>query len=80
MKPDSLIVEEKCRKCGAVLFKKGPQDDLGNTAVIRRTHRPPESDGKNRFYRCVACWAKNQTMIEISAEGVVREKITGVIE
>ena len=80
MKPGALIVEEKCRKCGAVLFKKGPQDDLGNMAVIRRAHRPPESDGKNRFYRCQVCWAKNRTIIELSAEGIAHEKITGVIE
>jgi len=75
-----LPIEEKCRKCGAVLFEKGPHEDMGNMMVIRRTHRPPESDGKDHFYRCWVCWARNRTVIEISFGGAAKEIITGIME
>jgi hypothetical protein len=80
METGEPIAEENCRKCGTVLFKKGINEDKGNMIVIRRRHRPPESDGKNYFYRCQVCWAKNRTIIEISADGVAQDIITGVIE
>lgn len=52
-------MEEKCLKCGKVLFKKVQLDEKGNMAMDVNTQIPIEQEGADLFYKCPHCSAKN---------------------
>jgi hypothetical protein len=62
-------MEEKCCRCGAVLFKKDLIDDKGHTGWVGT---PPniEAEGAENFIRCSNCKAKNIVVHVPSSHGL----------
>jgi len=52
-------MEQKCLKCGGILFKKVLLDEKGHTAMDMSTKIDLESDGLDQFYKCPHCQTKN---------------------
>ena len=70
-----VAMEEKCRRCGAVLFNKVPLDDKGNFAMEEQTPLSLESEAGVSFFRCPACKAKNIVAADISGD-LGKQRIT----
>jgi len=72
-------MEQKCLKCGEVMFKKVPLDDL-HWAIDSSTPQKLENDGNDYFYMCSKCEAKNVVISYTSPKGVEQFKISHVKE
>ena len=72
-------MEQKCLKCGEVMFKKVPLDDLHWT-IDSSTPQKLENDGNDYFYMCSKCEAKNVVISYTSPKGVEQFKISHVKE
>jgi hypothetical protein len=59
-------MEEKCRKCGAVLFKKVNVD--GHWQIDSSTPLSLESENGKHFYRCSTCKAKNIVIADTTGD------------
>ena len=71
-------MEEKCLKCGGVLFKKVPLDEKGHMAIDENTPLDLESDGNDRFFKCPHCSAKNVVKVTINTTGIEQHEISHI--
>ena len=68
-------MEEKCRNCGEVLFRRTLLDKKGHTAMDPDTALPLERDGNQRYYTCRKCSARNVVQSAMSPDGLAQLKI-----
>lgn len=71
-------MEEKCLKCGGVLFEKVPLDDKGHMAMNADAPLELESDGVDNFFKCPHCSAKNVVVESSSPHGLPQLRISRV--
>ena len=71
-------MEEKCLKCGGVLFEKVYLDDKGHTAMNSNSKVRLESDGTDQFFRCPHCSAKNVVVQSTSPHGLPQLRVSHV--
>lgn len=72
-------MDQKCLKCGKVLFKKVPLDDF-HWAMDSSTPKKLKNDGKDYFYECSGCGAKNVAISYTSPKGVKQFKVSHIKE
>ena len=63
-------MEQKCLKCGRVLFKKVLLDEKGHMAMDVNTPLDLESDDNEQFFRCPHCSAKNIVLSSTDPDGL----------
>jgi len=73
-------MEQKCLKCGGMLFKKVFLDDKGHMAMDADTKIDLESDGVDSFFRCPHCYAKNVIVDATSPHGLSQIRISHIKE
>lgn len=64
-----MLRDEKCMKCGALLFEVVPLPDGVNLAMCDETPLDIKSDGADRFFECPHCGAKNIIEVEHPQDG-----------
>jgi hypothetical protein len=69
-------MQEKCRKCGAILFNKVLIDDKGHWAIDEKIPLALESEAGDNFFRCPACKAKNIVVSATSIHDLPQLKIS----
>lgn len=74
------MMEQKCLKCGGVLFQKGFLDYKGHMAMDMHTRIDLESDEMEHFFRCPHCRAKNVVVEAISPHGLPQIRISHIKE
>jgi DNA-directed RNA polymerase subunit RPC12/RpoP len=52
-------IEERCRKCGHLLFRKNLLPHEAGWAIDPDTRADFESEGDRFFFRCPSCGSKN---------------------
>lgn len=73
-------MEQKCLKCGEVLFKKLHLNNLNLEMNSLKKTKALESDGLDYFYRCSKCRAKNVVISTTSQEGTEQLVISHIKE
>ena len=73
-------MEQKCFKCGGVLFKKVILDEGGKIGMDTETKVDLEFDGVDSFFRCPHCYAKNVIVDVTRADSPPQIRISDVKE
>lgn len=71
-------MEQKCLKCGRVLFDKVCLDDKGHMAMSADSKVKLECDGAGQFFKCPHCAAKNVVVQSTSAHGLPQIRVSHV--
>ena len=72
-------MEEKCIKCGRVLFRKVVVDNMGHTLIHSGRGVDFDSSGFERFVICPSCRARNAVANVKNLLGVNELKVTHVM-
>ena len=68
-------MEERCRNCKEVLFRKFPLDKQGHMAMDLDTALPLEREGDQRFFTCRNCSARNLAQSTTSPDSLPQLRI-----
>ena len=69
-------MEVKCLKCGRAMFKTVPLDNKGHMAINVNTPFDLEHDGKDSYFKCPNCSAKNVVIESNSPNGLPQARIS----
>ena len=70
--------DQRCMKCGEVMFEKVRLDAEGHMAVDTPTQAELHQDEDDIYFKCPKCGAKNLIETDLSPTGLPQLRITRV--
>ena len=70
--------DQRCLKCGEVMFEKVRLDAEGHMAISTATQAELHQDEDDLYFKCSKCGAKNLIETDLSPTGLPQLRITCV--